>query len=335
MDYGFLGAEEQPTAVLLVVRELKTGMMQGMIVGKKGVGDSWVEQRIANFMNGFGYKKVILRSDNENSIVALRRKIANLVSAQVLQEDSIQGESQTNGLAEVGVKILEGMIRTLKIAVETRIGEQLESSSVLLAWLAEHAAVVYNRCAVMADGRSPWQRAYGKASTMPLLPFGEKVLYKPLKRTGDHKNSLQAKFNFAFYLGSRTRSGEHFVGTSEGVVRCRDVRRLTEDKRWDLEGLKGVKGAPWAPVNGESSLEVPTSIETSKVSQQEQDGEYRSDFNIKRMMIRKSDVVKYGETAGCPGCRALWEGRRQNHSEACRSIMEKKMEADPEGAEKV
>ena len=136
MDYGFLGAEGQPTAVLLVVRELKTGMMQGMIVGKKGVGDSWVEQRIANFMNGFGYKKVILRSDNENSIVALRRKIANLVSAQVLQEDSIQGESQTNGLAQVGVKILEGMIRTLKIAVETRIGEQVGSSSVLLAWLS-------------------------------------------------------------------------------------------------------------------------------------------------------------------------------------------------------
>ena len=36
-----------------------------------------------------------------------------------------------------------------------------------------------------------------------------------------------------------------------------------------------IKGAPWAPVNGESSLEVPTSIETSKVSQQEQDGEER------------------------------------------------------------
>jgi len=337
MDYGFMGAENQPSAVLLVVRELRTGMMHGMIVAKKGVGASWVEQRIANFMNGFGYKKVLLRSDNENSIVALRRKIVTLVDAQVLQEDSIQGESQTNGLAEVGVKILEGMIRTLKIAVETRIGEELESSSVLLAWLAEHAAVVYNRCAVMADGRSPWQRAYGKASTMPLLPFGEKVLYKPLKKTGDHKNSLQAKFNFAFYLGSRSRSGEHFVGTSEGVVRCRDVRRLTLDKRWDLEGLKGVTGAPWAPVSGESSLEVPTNIVTKKVAQEEQDGEYRPDINIKRMMIRKADVIKYGKTPGCAGCRALLEGdgRRQSHTEGCRSQMEKRMEADPVGAEKV
>jgi hypothetical protein len=38
MDYGFLGDEGQPTASLLVMRELKSGMMLGMIVEKKGVG---------------------------------------------------------------------------------------------------------------------------------------------------------------------------------------------------------------------------------------------------------------------------------------------------------
>jgi hypothetical protein len=335
MDYGFLGDEGQPTASLLAMRELKTGMMLGMIVEKKGVGAPWVEQRVANFVNGFGHKKLLVRSDHEPSILALRKKIVELVDGQVFQEDSIKGESQTNGLAEVGVKILEGMIRTLKLAVEGRIKESLASDSILLAWLAEHAAIVYNRCAVLADGRTPWQRAYGKSSTMPLLPFGEKVLFKPLKKTGDLKNSLQPRFRFAFSLGSRSRSGEHFVGTPEGVVRCRDVRRLTEDKRWDLDGLKAVKGAPWAPLSGASVLEVPTHIVTEKVIREEDDGEFRRDVNIKRMMIRKTDVMKYGETPGCPGCRAVLEGRRQNHTEECRKEMERKMEADPEGAEKV
>ncbi len=42
MDYGFLGQEDQPTAVLLAMRELKTGMMFGMLVPKKGVSDPWV-----------------------------------------------------------------------------------------------------------------------------------------------------------------------------------------------------------------------------------------------------------------------------------------------------
>ena len=121
MDYGFLGDEGQPTASLLVMRELKTGMMLGIIVEKKGVGAPWVEQRIANFINGFGHKKLLVRSDNEPSILALRKKVAELVEGQVIPEDAIKGESQTNGLAEVGVKILEGMIRTLKLAVEERI----------------------------------------------------------------------------------------------------------------------------------------------------------------------------------------------------------------------
>jgi len=84
MDYGFLGQEEQQTAVLLAMRELKTGMMLGMVVPKKGVSESWVEKRIAQFMNSFGYKKVLLRSDNENSIVALRKSIVKLCDAHVI-----------------------------------------------------------------------------------------------------------------------------------------------------------------------------------------------------------------------------------------------------------
>ncbi len=119
MDYRFLGDEGQPSAVLLVVRELKTGMMHGMIAEKKGVGLPRVEQRVANVMNGFGHKKMLLRSDNENSILALCKKIIELVACQVLPEDSIKGESQTNGLAEAGVKILEGMIGTLNYATAT------------------------------------------------------------------------------------------------------------------------------------------------------------------------------------------------------------------------
>ena len=130
---------------------------------------------------------------------------------------------------------------------------------------------------------------------MPLFPFGEKVLFKPLKKTGDLKNSLQPKFRFAFYLGSRSRSGEHFVGTPEGVVRCRDVRRLTDDKRWDLDGLKAVKGALWAPVNGAAALEVPTHIVTEKVVREEEDGEFRRDVN----MISFAHKLAHGRSCCC------------------------------------
>ena len=38
IDYGFLGDEGQPTSVLLVMKEITTGMMMSMIVPRKGVG---------------------------------------------------------------------------------------------------------------------------------------------------------------------------------------------------------------------------------------------------------------------------------------------------------
>jgi len=156
MDYGFLGQEDQASAVLLAVRELKSGMMFSMIVPKKGVCEKWIETRIANWMNGFGFKKMLFRSDNENSILSLRKKIVALVDHQVLEEDAIKGESQTNGLAEVGIRIVEGIVRTLKIAVEEKMKMAIDNKSILLAWLVEHACVVYNRCTMMSDGRTPW-----------------------------------------------------------------------------------------------------------------------------------------------------------------------------------
>ena len=274
MDYGFMGQEDQESAVLLAMRELKTGMMLGMVVPRKGLAESWIERRVAQFMNSFGYKKVLLRSDNENSIVALRKMIIKLCDAEVIDEDSIKGESQTNGLAEVGVKIIEGIVRTLKIDLEKNMKKAVDNKSVALAWLVEHSCVVYNRCTVCSDGRTPWQRAYGKAASLPLVPFGEKVLYKKLKATGDKKNSLEPRFSYGIYLGSRPKSGEHYIGIEEGVIRCRDVRRLAEDKRYDVEMLEKIKGTPWSPLGGDAMLEVPTNIKTETLRPDEND-EYR------------------------------------------------------------
>jgi len=311
-------------------------MMFGMIVPKKGISESWVDVRVSVFINGFGYKKLLFRSDNELSIVALRKKIAAGCHAQVIEEDAIAGESPSNGLAEVGIKIVEGVARTHKIDLEQKIKKEVDNRSILLSWLVEHACTVYNRCAVLQDGRTPWQRAYGKSSSLPLIPFGEKVLFKRLKVSGSHKNSLAPRFEYGIYLGSRSKSGEHFVGVEEGVMRCRDLSRLSEDRRWDIEMIEKIKGTPWAPLGGEMQLEVPTNIPTEKLEPKQVE-EYRSDLNIKRMMLRRTDVEKFGPTTGCGGCRAALEGRgrRQNHTEGCRKRMEEELRKEPAGAERV
>jgi hypothetical protein len=67
--YGFLGQEDEASAVILVMRELLSGMMFAVVVPRKCVGEAWVEQRLANWITGLGYKKLPLRCDNENGIL--------------------------------------------------------------------------------------------------------------------------------------------------------------------------------------------------------------------------------------------------------------------------
>ena len=336
MDYGFLGQQGQDTAVLFVMKEIGTGMTMAMIVPKKGLSDDWIPRRISGFVRTFGYKKIIIRSDNEPAIVALRKAVATLCEEQVLEEDAIKGESQTNGLAEVGIRIIEGIVRTLKIDVEEKLKYQIDNRSVILAWLVEHAAMTYNRCSMMKDGRTPWQRLYQKQASLPLVPFAEQVLYKQLRATGDLKNSLAARFKYGLYVGSRPKSGEHFVATEEGVIRCRDVRRLSEERRYDVDKVKNIKGTPWAPLDGTTLLEVPTHIQTER-PRIEEDQEYVPEINVKRMMIRKEDVEKYGATKNCGGCQAVEEGRgrRVNHTQECRNRIEEEMKQDPNDAMRI
>ena len=57
-------------------------------------------------------------------------------------EHSHPGESQSNGKAEVSVKILVGQARTLKVALETRLKCEapIPCTHPVVAWLFEHAA---------------------------------------------------------------------------------------------------------------------------------------------------------------------------------------------------
>ena len=50
---------------------------------------------------------------------------------------------------------------------------------------------------------------------------------------------------------------------------------------------------------------------------------------IRRIYVTKRDLVKYGRTDGCPGCRAsLREGENKPHNKECREIIEKEMNND-------
>ena len=48
-------------------------------------------------------------------------------------------------------------------------------------------------------------------------------------------------------LGKSLQSDEHYIGTTDGIMRCRSIWRRAENRRWSLEHLDKMKGSPWQP----------------------------------------------------------------------------------------
>ena len=88
----------------------------------KGVTHPYPVRALMAYLDFMEYKRVILKSDQETGIVALKC------------------EGKSNGEVERAVQSVQGLARTLKDFLEQQSGTTLESRSPLLAWLIEHCS---------------------------------------------------------------------------------------------------------------------------------------------------------------------------------------------------
>ena len=181
-------------SLVLFGTEAKYGLSVAMVVRHKGVGDDWVPKRLATFLDSLGSSTVTVKSDNEPAIVALVREVAKMreSGSTTLTENPEEGESQSNHYAEGGINVVKGLIRTLKLSVEERMGHELEPTHPLLPWIVEHAAQLRNRYQVGSDGKTPYERLRGRSIHRPIFEIGESVLYLPLARS-KNKDSGRAR----------------------------------------------------------------------------------------------------------------------------------------------
>eukprot|EP00973_Karenia_brevis_P008088 1095820-Karenia_brevis.AAC.1 len=73
---------------------------------------SWVGKSVIGWLDSLGHGKLILKSDQEASIEAIKAAVKNGRSASTILENSAVGESRSNGLTEKAVQEIQGMIRT-------------------------------------------------------------------------------------------------------------------------------------------------------------------------------------------------------------------------------
>ena len=301
------------------------GMIFARVVPNKGV-QSYAVKHLAVDIGLLGYPELVLKSDGEPAIVALKEAVKAERPERIVLESSPVKESKSNGTVESAIQRVQGQIRAIKDCLEGRIGERIGGDSPLVPWLVMHAARTLNRFHVGQDGKTAYRRWKGKNFHRDMAEFGESIMYLKAGSLGHDK--FNCRWERGIWLGIRDDTAEVIVGTEYGVIKARDSKRLASaEERWNLQHVRSIAGTPWEPIPGKSADAIPVRIRLAEEgSAPIIDPASLSDPPLeirRRSRITREDVVRIGYTLGCPGCKAISRNApSQNHTEVCRARIE-------------
>ena len=334
MDYCFMRNEPNGESTpVLVLKDRDSKAIAAHVIPHKGGDLDWgVQQTVRDIIKWGVHGDIIMKTDQEPALKDFVREVAKMRSdkrlGRTVPENSPVKESQSNGLIEVGVKTVEGLVRTFKLALEKRTGRVLAISSPVFAWLVEHAADVATKYLKGEDGLSAYQRLKAKECRGELLEFGCRVQHRiPGKPQG---GLMTPRWVDGIWLGKRFTSDEHIVSLPDGrVVRTRAVQSFPEATKWDLTALNTVVGLPWAP---SGTLSHPT-FTVPKADERMVEPDVVVQVIPRGITIRERHLEKFGYTETCRKCLGL-QGKATTygtlgHSKRCRERLIKEISADP------
>ncbi len=103
----------------------KLKMIMVRVVPSKGV-DSHAVETEKRMVKRLGCRRIIVRSDNEPAILALKEAVRGESDVEIVLEDTPVGDHRASGLAENAVKKAQGQFRVIKDALESRHGRRAE-----------------------------------------------------------------------------------------------------------------------------------------------------------------------------------------------------------------
>ena len=339
VDYMFMGEEiSGKTIALLVARERDTRATMCTVVPNKTTGE-WIIRRVMSWLKEIGceYGDLIIKSDNEPALTKMVEEWAKVRSTtgggKTIIEHSPTRSSKSNGVVERAVQSCQGMIRTLRSALEVRLGVHLGAENRMWCWIAEYAGHLLTRFEVGKDGKTAYERMKGKKARHAGFELGESILWKR-KRAGGPLGKLTCMWEDGIYLGVKATTAELIIGTKSGVWVTRTARRKLEDERWSKDSLEMVGGVPWYKNDRDEKIDgeaMKTEVKVMNKEYQEKFEDTEEHVPVpRRMAITKQNLEDHGYTVGCPGCVSILKGTaRQMHTEGCRRRIEKAMKSDP------
>ena len=99
--------EEEKGMPIVVVKDGTGKMTFARVVPQKGV-EPYAVGSIVETLEQLGYKTVVLRSDNEPALLALKVAVRKEIEVELIKEEVPVGDYQANGLVENAVKNVQG-----------------------------------------------------------------------------------------------------------------------------------------------------------------------------------------------------------------------------------
>lgn len=194
---------------------------------------------------GEAKQTIIIKTDQEPSIKALMEDVvAEREEGRTIVEESPVGSSGSNGVVERAVQGLEGQIRVVLLALEEKVGRQIDPLGAIVSFIPEYAAYLLNRLEVGKDGKTAYERCKGKRATVVGLEFGEKLLWR--KKKADKMAKIRSRWAYGIFVGVRRRSGELWVVNKNGeVMKVRTVKRIPKEDRWSEDCADWVRHTMW------------------------------------------------------------------------------------------
>ena len=165
--------------------------------------------------------------------------------------------------------------------------------------------------------------------------FGERIWFRPLKSYTAGAGRLENKLMSGRYIGTHGRNGDIMAMTSEGVIKGSNVKRMTQQERWDPSDMEKLRGTPWnlRPRMAGDVDSLPIPIELPKVEEGEKllPEPAQRDSAPRSLYVKRKDVEGH-YTPGCPGCIALQVGAPvRSHNSECRTSVEQRLRETEEG----
>ena len=153
----------------IVLRCSKSKIVLAHVVPCKGFDeDDFVLNTVVTDLAWLGHTAMIIKGDDERALQAIIRMVIKRITAkcqtleQVTKEETACYHSQSNGLMEVGVMLVRGLFRSLKLCLESSIEKRIPKDHALIPWLLDHTCLILNTAVKRLDGATSWRRIRGR-----------------------------------------------------------------------------------------------------------------------------------------------------------------------------